>query len=113
MAARARGGLEWRFLVKIVVLTEAGGGEAGKTLASTRKPAYDHRMNELIFDVTQEADGGFVAECLTEGIVTEGDTWDELGRNVRDAVGGYFFDRADKPRRIRLHLVRDEILAGA
>ena len=33
---------------------------------------------ELIFEVSQEADGGFVAECLTESIVTEGNTWDEL-----------------------------------
>ena len=34
--------------------------------------------DELIFEVTQEADGGFVAECSTESIVTQGDTWDEL-----------------------------------
>jgi hypothetical protein len=25
-------------------------------------------MNETIFEVTQEADGGYVAECLTESI---------------------------------------------
>ena len=70
-------------------------------------------MNELIFEVCQEADGGFVAECLTEGIVTEADTWEALGRSVRDAVDGYFFDRTDKPQRIRLHLVKDEVLASA
>ena len=70
-------------------------------------------MNELIFEVSQEADGGFAAECLTEGIFTQGDTWEELGRNVRDAVDGYFFDRPEKPQRIRLHLIRDEILACA
>jgi len=28
-------------------------------------------------------------------------------------VRGYFFDQPQTPRRIRLHLVRDEILAGA
>ena len=70
-------------------------------------------MKELVFEVSQEADGGYVAECLTESIVTEADTWEELGRNVRDAVDGYFFDRADKPQRIRLHLVKDEVLASA
>ncbi len=31
-------------------------------------------MNELVFDVTQEADGGYCAECLTESIVTEANT---------------------------------------
>ena len=64
---------------------------------------------ELIFEVTQEADGGFVAECLTEAIVTQGDTWDELRAMVLDAVDAFYFD-APKPRSIRLHLVRDEVL---
>ena len=64
--------------------------------------------NELVFEVTQEADGGFVAECLTETIVTQADTWDELRAMVVDAVDGYFFDSA-KPQANRLHLVRDEV----
>ena len=66
-------------------------------------------MSELVFEVTQEADGGFVAEALGEGIFTEGDTWDELRNNVREAVRAYFFDRTP-PRSLRLHLVRDEVL---
>ena len=49
-------------------------------------------MNEIVFQVTQEADGGFVAECLSEDIFTQGDTWDELRSNIREAVAGYFFD---------------------
>lgn len=67
-------------------------------------------MSELIFEVTQEADGGFVAECLTEAIFTQADTWDLLRANVREAVAAFFFDSA-QPASIRLHLVRDEILA--
>jgi predicted RNase H-like HicB family nuclease len=66
-------------------------------------------VSELIFEVTQEVDGGFVAECLTENIVTQGDSWAELRANVRDAVEGYFFD-GSKPQSVRLHLVRDEVL---
>jgi predicted RNase H-like HicB family nuclease len=66
-------------------------------------------MDELIFDVTQEADGGFVAEALGEGIITQADSWDELRSNVREAVAAYFFDRP-APARLRLHLVRDEVL---
>ena len=69
-------------------------------------------MNELVFEVTQEADGGFAAECLTESIFTQADTWDELRHNVREAVEAYYFDKT-QPAVIRLHLIRDEILAGA
>lgn len=67
---------------------------------------------ELVFTVTQEADGGFVAECLSHDIFTEGDTWEELRANVREAVAGYFFDQ-QKPSLVRLHLVRDEVLEVA
>ena len=71
-------------------------------------------MSELIFEVTQEADGGFVAECLTESIVTEGNTWEQLRANVQEAVRGFWFDApANAPRQIRLRLVRDEVLATA
>ena len=67
-------------------------------------------MNEIVFEVTQEADGGFFAECLSESIFTQGDTWDELRANVREAAEAFYFDQP-KPGGIRLHLVRDEMLA--
>lgn len=43
-------------------------------------------------------------------LFTQGDTWDELRANVKEAVSAYFFDQP-KPSRIRLRLVRDEVLA--
>jgi hypothetical protein len=67
-------------------------------------------VNEIVFEITQEADGGFCAECLTESIFTQGDTWDELRANVKEAVEAFYFDRP-KPAGIRLHLVRDEMFA--
>jgi predicted RNase H-like HicB family nuclease len=67
---------------------------------------------EIVFSVTQEADGGYVAECLSHDIFTEGDSWEALRANVLEAVSAYFFDQA-KPTGIRLHLVRDEVLAYA
>ena len=70
-------------------------------------------MKELVFEVTQEEDGGYCAECLTENIFTQGDTWEDLRRNVQEAVRGFFFDQPPAVRRIRLRLVRDEVLAGA
>ena len=66
-------------------------------------------VGELVFDVTQDHDGGFVAECLSEDIITQADTWHELRANVREAVSGFYFDRSP-PERIRLHLVRDEVI---
>ena len=74
-------------------------------------PYYLH-MAELVFEVTLEADGGYCAECLTENIFTEGDTWEELRGNVLEATSAFFFDRP-RPDQIRLHLVRDEILSVA
>ena len=69
-------------------------------------------MPELVFEVIQEADGGYCAECLTENIFTEGDTWEQLRSNVPEATTAFFFDRP-RPASVRLRLVRDEILAVA
>jgi hypothetical protein len=68
----------------------------------------DSRTDELVFDVLQDQDGGFVAECLSESIITQAITWLELRNNVREAVSAYFFDGVP-PVRIRLHQVRDEV----
>jgi predicted RNase H-like HicB family nuclease len=70
-------------------------------------------MDEIVFEVSQESDGGFVAECLTEGIFTQADNWEELRQNVKEAVAAYYFDRTQRPAAIRLHLVRDEVLANS
>ena len=69
-------------------------------------------MADLVFEAIQEADGGYSAECLTENIFTQAQTWDELRKNVIDATAAFFFDTAP-PDRIRLHLVRDEVLSVA
>jgi len=67
-------------------------------------------VTELVFDVTQDSDGGYIAECLTENIFTQGDSWDELRANVKEAVAAFYFDKTS-PDRVRLHLVRDEMFA--
>ncbi len=69
-------------------------------------------MNEIIFEVTQEADGAYVAECLTEPIFCQADSWDDLRAQVRDAVTAHYYDQT-KPASIRLHLVRDEVMAAS
>ena len=66
-------------------------------------------MDELVFNVVQEEDGGYVATAVGESIVTQGDTWDELCEMVLDATKGYYFDSVP-PSRIQLKL---ELLAAA
>lgn len=72
-------------------------------------------MSEIIFEVhSDDVDGGFTAAALGYDIFTEGDTLDELRQMVREAVQCHFFDVPieKKPRVIRLHLVRDEVLVA-
>lgn len=69
-------------------------------------------MSEIIFEVVEdEVDGGYSASALGYGIHTDGDSLDELRTNVKEAVGCYFDETMSHPRVIRLHFVRDEILA--
>jgi hypothetical protein len=67
-------------------------------------------MSELIFEVTQERDGGYCAECLTEDIFTQGDSWEQLRANVKEAVAAFYFQKP-APLYVRLRLVRDETFA--
>jgi hypothetical protein len=69
-------------------------------------------MKELVFEIAQEADGGFTAEALGESIFTQADNWEELKNNVREAVQAFYFD-STTPASIRLHLTRDEVLQVA
>lgn len=69
-------------------------------------------MNEIVFQVTEDMDGGFTAEALGESIFTQADSWDELKANAREAVQAFYFD-STPPSSIRLHLVRDEVVAIA
>jgi hypothetical protein len=69
-------------------------------------------MSEIIFEVREdEVDGGYNAMALGYGIHTHGDSIDELRSMVRDAVNCYFDETMEAPRMIRLHFVRDEVLA--
>jgi hypothetical protein len=67
-------------------------------------------MNELIFLVEEAPEGGYTARALGESIFTEADTLEELHAEVRDAVQCHF-DEDHRPRIIRLHFVREEVLA--
>ena len=68
-------------------------------------------MNEIIFLFEEAGEGGFTARALGESIFTEADTLDALRQQGRDAVNCHF-DEGKAPKVIRLHFVRDEVLAG-
>ena len=68
---------------------------------------------EIIFEVTEdEVDGGYSASALGYGIHTQGDCVEDVRRNVREAVECYFDETMERPSVIRLHFVRDEIMAA-
>ncbi|MBU4173830.1 MAG: 2-oxoisovalerate dehydrogenase [Actinobacteria bacterium] len=65
---------------------------------------------EIVFLVEESPEGGFEARALGLSIFTEGDTLDEIRENVRDAVRCHF-DEGRQPMVMRLHFVKDEVLA--
>ncbi|MGA2052180.1 MAG: 2-oxoisovalerate dehydrogenase [Opitutales bacterium] len=69
-------------------------------------------MSEIIFEVREdEVDGGYTASALGVGIHTQGETVAELRTNVKEAVDCYFDEAMEAPKVIRLHFVRDEVMA--
>lgn len=87
----------------------------GWTLTHLPGGGICHPVSEIIFEVQEDAaDGGYVATALGYGIVTQGDTLEELRAMVQDAVKCHFGDGAagPMPKMIRLHFVRDEVLAA-
>ena len=67
-------------------------------------------MNEVIFLVEEALEGGYTAKALGECIFTEGDTMEEIKANIKEAVECHF-DEGNKPKLIRLHLIKEEVIA--
>jgi hypothetical protein len=68
-------------------------------------------MKEIIFVVEQAPEGGLTARALDASIFTQAESVQELHARVRDAVRCHF-DEGDVPKVIRLHFVRDEVIAA-
>lgn len=67
--------------------------------------------SELIFLVEEDPESGYLARAIGESIFTQAETLEELRQLVRDAVNCHF-DTSDRPSLIRLHIVRDEVIAA-
>ncbi len=69
-------------------------------------------MVEIVFLVEDDPDGGYTARALGESIFTQADDLKTLREMVRDAVHCHYLDPQSRPRLIRLHIVRDEVIAS-
>jgi hypothetical protein len=65
--------------------------------------------SEIIFAVEESPEGGYEARALGHAIFTQADSLEELRTMVQDAVRCHF-DEGERPRLIRLHLVKDEVI---
>lgn len=78
---------------------------------------YDQRdggntvADEIIFTVEEAPEGGYTARALGESIFTEADDLPSLREMVRDAVRCHFGEDK-RPQIIRLHFIREEIIAA-
>lgn len=68
------------------------------------------KPSEVIFEVTEAVEGGYDARALGYSIFTQGEDWDELKAMAREAVLCHFGE-GDAPGVVRLHLVKDEVIA--
>ncbi len=71
------------------------------------------KSNEIIFLIENDPEGGYNAQALGYSIFTEGETAEELKKNIIDALKCHFDNESDIPRIIRLHFVREDILVYA
>ncbi|NLL09346.1 MAG: 2-oxoisovalerate dehydrogenase [Methanomicrobiales archaeon] len=69
-----------------------------------------HKETEILFLVEEAEEGGYIARSFHHSIYTQADTLDELREMVLDAVACHF-DDDDTPNLIRLHIVKDEVIA--
>jgi predicted RNase H-like HicB family nuclease len=65
---------------------------------------------ELIFEVRDAEEGGYVARAPGHSIVAQGGTWEELRDNARAAAAQHFKNAPVQPELIWLHLVKDDAI---
>jgi hypothetical protein len=95
----------------------AGAGRPGSSAfplqhrSYTSSDCWRNAVKEIVFLVEESDEGGFIARALGESIFTQADSMDVLREEVRDAVRCHFGENGG-PSVIRLHYVRDEVLAA-
>jgi len=70
-------------------------------------------LKELIFVIEEDPEGGYNAEAMGVSIITQGDTIEELKKNIIDAIKCHFDDESQIPQIIKLHYIKEEFLKYA
>lgn len=65
------------------------------------------KKKEIVFIIEESLDGGFEAKAIGYPIFTEGETEDEIRKNILEAVRCHF-DENEMPSYINLRFLRDE-----
>ncbi len=68
-------------------------------------------MSEIVFLVEDASEGGYTARALGYSIYTEADSWKDLKLAIQDALECHF-EEGSKPKVIRLHYLREEVIAA-
>lgn len=69
-------------------------------------------MTEIVFIIEDDPDGGLTARAIGQSIFAQAEGLEALKDQVRDAVRCHFPEESKRPRLIRLHYVRDEVIAA-
>jgi hypothetical protein len=67
---------------------------------------------EVIFEVREKEAGGYVARAPGHNVVAEADNWEALREEAVKAASLHFKDAPARPELIRLHLVKNELIAA-
>lgn len=67
-------------------------------------------LKEIIFLIKESDEGGYEAKALGQSIHTQSEDLESLREAVKDAVKCHF-DERERPQIVRLHMVKDEVLA--
>ena len=68
------------------------------------------KTKEIIFLIEESEEGGYEAKALGYSIYTQAEDLGGLKNAIKDAVECHF-EEAERPQIIRLHIVKDEVLA--
>ncbi len=68
------------------------------------------KNKEIIFLIEESLDGGFEAKAVGFSIFTEGESEDEVRKNILEAVRCHF-DESEMPSFINIRFLREEQIA--
>lgn len=71
------------------------------------------KLNEMIFMVEEDPEGGYTAKALGHSIFTEADNIEEIKTRIKEALKCHFESDEHIPSLIRLHIVKEETFTYA